>query len=168
MTAAPSALSRIMTWTVVVLTAVLLALGLAWHGFSADVHQRFWQDIADRIHGPMTFRYILQPVMAFVAALPDGINDARHGRSAFFWTDPGNPALKRGRLRQGLESTARVVLLGISMDVIYQMRVSDQFYPVEALLMAILLAVIPYFIFRPIVERVARWWFARAGTNRSH
>ena len=49
-----------------------------------------------------------------------------------------------------------MVLLGISMDVIYQFKVLDRFYPVEALMMAILLAVIPYFIFRWIVERVAR------------
>ena len=53
------------------------------------------------------------------------------------------------------------MLLGISMDVIYQFKALDRFYPVEALMMAILLAVIPYFIFRWIVERVASWWLAR-------
>ena len=33
--------------------------------------------------------------------------------------------------------------------------------------MAILLAVIPYFILRWVFERIARWWFARkpAGTK---
>jgi hypothetical protein len=52
------------------------------------------------------------------------------------------------------------------MDAIYQFKVFDRFYPVEALMMALLLAVIPYFIFRWIIEYVARWWFARksAGT----
>ena len=34
----------------------------------------------------MTFRFILQPVMAAVAALHDGIKDARLGRSPYFWT----------------------------------------------------------------------------------
>jgi hypothetical protein len=41
-----------------------------------------------------------------------------------------------------------VVLLGLSMDAIYQFRVFDRFYPVEALMMAVLLAVIPYFVLR--------------------
>jgi hypothetical protein len=59
-----------------------------------------------------------------------------------------------------------VVLLGISMDVIYQFKELDRFYPVEALMMAILLAVIPYFIFRWIVERVATWRFARKAPAR--
>ena len=69
------------------------------------------------------------------------------------------------RLKEGVGSIARMILLGISMDVIYQIKVFDQFYPVEAVMMAILLAVIPYFVFRWIVEHIARWWFARQGNG---
>jgi hypothetical protein len=152
---APSTLQRIMTWMVVVLAIVLLVLGIHLHGFSAEVHHRFWNDVFGRLHGPMTFRFFLQPIMALLVALPDGIDDARHGHSSFFWTNRGDPTLRRGRLRQGLVATARVVILGISMDVIYQLGVFNQFYPVEALVMAILLALIPYFFFRWIVERIA-------------
>ncbi len=160
-TEAPSKLGLAMTWLAVALTVILLLLGIFWHGFSLDVQQRFWSDIFERVGGPMSFRFILQPTMALLAALPDGINDARQGHSSFFWTDRGDPTVQRGRLRQGLTSTARVVLLGISMDVIYQLRELDQFYPAEAVVMAILLAVIPYFVFRWIVERIALWWFSR-------
>ena len=53
------------------------------------------------------------------------------------------------------------MLLGLSMDLIYQHKVSTQFYPAEAVVIALLLAVVPYFILRWIVERMARWWFAR-------
>jgi hypothetical protein len=150
-----------MTWLAVALTVILLLLGIFWHGFSLEVQQRFWSDIFGRVGGPMSFRFFLQPAMALLAALPDGIADARQGHSSFFWTDRGDPTVQHGRLRQGLTSTARVVLLGISMDVIYQLRALDQFYPAEAVMMAILLAVIPYFVFRWIVERVALWWFSR-------
>ena len=37
-------------------------------------------DIPDRPGGPMTFRFILQPAMAIIAALRDGVHDARVGR----------------------------------------------------------------------------------------
>jgi hypothetical protein len=151
----PSAFALALTWFALGLSAFLLALGIYWYGFSMEVHHRFWSDIADRIHGPMTFRFYLQPAMAFIAALHDGINDARHGHKSFFWTAHRDPTQKAGRLREGLISTARVVLLGISMDAIYQFKVLNQFYPAEALMMAILLAVIPYFIFRWIIELVA-------------
>ena len=113
----------------------------------------------------MTFRFFLQPTMAAIAALHDGIKDAREGHKSFFWTAWRDSTQHTGRLREGLLSTARIMLLGISMDVIYQFKVLDRFYPVEALVMAILLAVIPYFVFRWIVERAARWWLARKGAD---
>jgi hypothetical protein len=129
---APSAFARAPTWLVVALAAVLLALGITWYGWSTEIHHRFWQDIVDREHGPMTFRYYLQPAMAALAALPDGIKDARLGHKAFFSTALRDPTQPMGRIREGLVSVAHVVLLGISMDVIYQHRVLDRFYPVEA------------------------------------
>ena len=49
--------------------------------------------------------------------------------------------------------------------MIYQFRVLDHFYPAEAFVMVILLAVIPYFIFRWSIEGVARWWLARKSTG---
>lgn len=166
MTAAgPSALARAMTWLVVALAAVLLILGIYWYGWSMEIHRRFWADIFDRIHGPMTFRFYLQPTMAAIAALPDGINDAKLGHKSFFWSALWDSSAPKGRLREGLISTARVVLLGLSMDVIYQFKVLDRFYPGEALMMAILLAVIPYFVFRWIVESVVRWSWAHKGSG---
>lgn len=106
----------------------------------------------------MTFRFFLQPTMAGIAALHDGIKDAREGHKSFFWAAWRDPSQQTGRLREGLISTARIMLLGISMDAIYQFKELDQFYPAEAVVIALLLAVVPYFIFRWIIEGVARWW----------
>jgi hypothetical protein len=160
-TSTPATLSTALTWIAVTLAVVMLGLGGAWYGVSLDVHRRFWADIADRLHGPMTFRFYLQPAMALIAAIPDGIRDARAGHKSFFWSSLWDSTATTGRLREGLTSVARVMLLGISMDVIYQLKALDQFYPAEAAVMAILLAVIPYFVFRWIVEHIARWWFVR-------
>ena len=150
-----------LTWFALLITVVLIALGVYWYGFSLDVNQRFWSDIFDRFGGPMTFRIFLQPIMGLIAAVPDGINDAKHGHSAFFWTGRGDPAVKHGRLNEGLIATARIMLLGLSIDAIYQYRELDQFYPVEAVLFALILCVIPYFIWRWIVERIATLWLRR-------
>ena len=159
--ARPSRSVRIMTWLAVVLSAVLLVWGAARYGWSSEVNQRFWADIFAREHGPMTFRFYLQPLMAAIAALHDGTRDTRFGHKSFFWTAALDPTKHGGRLREGLTSTARIVLLGLSMDVIYQHKVLHTFYPVEAVMMAVLLAVVPYFVFRWIVEGVSRWWSAR-------
>lgn len=164
--ASPSPFQQALTWVVVLLAAVLLLLGVVLHGFSAEVYQRFGHDILGRVRGPMEFRFYLQPIMALIAAIPDGIADARNGHSAFFWTKRSDPTQRHGRLRQALVAIARVMLLGLSMDIIYQLKVFNSFYPVEALMMAILLALLPYFIFRWIVERVAHWRFDRACTAK--
>jgi hypothetical protein len=156
-----SRLQRAVAWLAVILAVALLAFGIFRHGFSLEVRERFWTDIFGRVSGPMTFRLFLQPVMGFVAAVPDGLRDAREGHSSFFWTSYGDTSLRHGRLRQGLIATARILLLGLSMDLIYQMKVFHQFYPAEAVMFSIVLAVIPYFIWRWLVERIARWHMAQ-------
>jgi hypothetical protein len=139
----------------------LAVLGLIWYGVSRDVLQRIWQDLVERPGGPMTFRFILQPIMAAVAALLDGIKDAQTGRSPYFWSVLHEPAERRARLHEGLISTARILLLALAMDTIYQLTVQGQFYPGEAVIIAILLAFIPYLLLRGPFARVARWWMGR-------
>lgn len=157
--------SRIMTWLVIALAVILVALGAWRYGWSPQVRDRFWSDLLGRPEGPMTFRFILQPTMAAIAAMHDGVADARFGHRSFFWSALRHPGRQAGRLREGLISTSRIVLLGISMDVIYQFKVFGAFYPVEALTIAILLALVPYFVFRWIVEAAARRWLDRGGTH---
>ena len=151
----------VLAWLVVIIAAVLVVLGLVLYGFSAEVHNRIWRDIFDRPSGPMMFRFILQPVMAAVAALHDGLADARTGRSPYLWTIVTTPGERGGRLREGLLSTARVILLGLGMDAIYQFVVLKTFYPGEMVIVALLLAFVPYLILRGPFARLARWWLAR-------
>ncbi len=104
----------------------------------------------------MRFRFILQPLMAAVAATHDGLKDARTGRSPWFWTVVGDRRERIGRLREGLTATARIILLGLAMDVIYQILVFKTFYPGEALVVSLLLAFVPYVLIRGPVTRIAR------------
>jgi hypothetical protein len=45
-----------------------------------DLLTRFWTDLVGRLTGPMTFRLILQPLMAILIAVRDGVKDAREDR----------------------------------------------------------------------------------------
>ena len=157
---AASRLSLVMTWIAIAITAVLIVLGFSWYGTSLQVRERFWSDIFGRVGGPMTLRFFLQPTLGFVAALKDGIKDARGQHKAFIWSTLSDPTQQRGRLREGLMSTSQMMLFGFAIDTIYQFRVFDRFYPVEAVMMVLLLGVIPYFIFRWVVEHLARWWLS--------
>jgi hypothetical protein len=103
--------------------------------------------------------------LAAFAALHDGIKDARLGRDPYLWTILTNPHEGTGRLREGLIATARITLLGFGMDAIYQAIVLKTFYPGEMLIIAVLLAFIPYLLLRGPFCRIARWWRASKSTD---
>lgn len=142
--------------------AVLIVSGVIWHGVTAAAFERFWRDLLGRPSGPMSFRFILQPLMAMIAAIREGAEDARTGRAPYFWTIVGNPQQRVERLGEGLTATARIILLGVTMDVVYQYLVFNTFYPDEALVIALLLAFVPYVVVRGPVTRFARWWRGNA------
>ena len=99
----------------------------------------------------MTFRFILQPAMAVIAALRDGVSDARLGRTPYVWAivrGVRSAEGRSGRLWEGISSTARILILGVVMDTVYQWLVFKTFYPVQAAMIAILLAFVPYLLLR--------------------
>lgn len=162
----PSQAKILLAQFVVALMIVFVVLGAAWYGFSADVRERIWQNLLDRPGGPMTFRFVLQPIMATIAALYDGAQDARTGRSPYLRTVLTDPAKRGGRLREGLISTARVILLGLCMDAIYQFIEFKTFYPAEAVIIALLLAFVPYLVLRGPFARFARWRQSDAAADK--
>jgi hypothetical protein len=146
----------------------LLALGVAWYGITDESLGRLWTDILDRPGGPMTFRFILQPTMAIIAALRDGFHDARLGRRPYIWAlihGVRDSEGRSGRLWEGIISTARILILGVVMDIIYQWKVLDTFYPGQSAVIAILLAFIPYLLLRGPFERIARHWVAHPAAS---
>jgi hypothetical protein len=151
---------------VIVLMLGFVVLGIAMNGLSVPVFERIWHNLLERPGGPMTFRFVLQPIMATIAALVDGVKDARTGRDPYFWTILTNPAKRGSHLHEGLVATARVILLGLAMDLIYQFIVFDTFHPAEAVIVAGLLAFMPYLLLRGPITRVARWWLARRSAIR--
>jgi hypothetical protein len=158
MTQPASKTQRVMARSALGLMAVFVVLGIAMYGLSTEVFGRIWQNTVDRAGGPMTFRFILQPIMAAIAALYDGIADARSGRSHYLWTLLTNPGKRLGRLREGMIATSRILLLGLAMDTIYQYIAFDTFHPAEAVIITLLLAFAPYVLLRGPVSRLASWW----------
>ena len=151
---------------VIVLAIVLIVAGVLWNGVTVDAFRRFWHDLVERPDEPMRFRFILQPLMAAIVAIRHGLNDARTGRSPYFWTMLGKPRERAQRLNERLNATARIIFLGLVMDAIYQVIVLGQFYPAEAVIVALLFAFIPYVIIRGPVARIARRWH-RASPNQT-
>ncbi|HEY2013337.1 MAG TPA: hypothetical protein VGH38_07530 [Bryobacteraceae bacterium] len=151
---------------VVAFILVFIAAGVVWHGVTVEVFQRIWHNMVERPTAPMKFRFILQPLMALIAAILHGLKDARTGRSPHFWTMLANPRERAERLREGLNATARIILLALAMDMTYQAVVLKEFHPAEAVIVALLLAFVPYVIIRGPVTRIARRWLGSDAVRR--
>jgi len=122
-----------------------------------EIFTRLWNDLIGRIGGPMSFRLVLQPAMALVFAIRDGLKDAREGRPAYFYSLFTEPESRRSLLREGFKAVSRVFAFAVIMDLIYQVTVLRRFYPVEALIVAFVLALLPYILLRGPVNRIARF-----------
>ncbi len=121
-----------------------------------DLLSRVVEDLVGRVSGPMKFRLILQPVMAALFAIRSGLKDAKENKPPYFWAMFTSPESRVDMMRDGWKSVGRVFILGIIMDAIYQFIVFRWFYPGEALLVAAILALIPYLLIRGPVNRIAR------------
>lgn len=120
-----------------------------------DVLARIWENLGGRIGGPLSFRLLLQPTVATVLAIRAGLQDARTGRPPYFWTILTSPADRRDLLREGWKEVAKVFVLAVIIDVAYQVMVFRWVYPLELLLVAFLLACVPYLLIRGPANRLA-------------
>lgn len=126
---------------------------------------RIIDNLIDRVTGPMKFRLVLQPLMAIIFAVRSGLKDARNGRPAYFWGIFTDPQDRKEMLRDGWKSVGRVFILAIIIDAVYQIVELRWFYPLEAFLVAIVLAIIPYLLIRGPINRIARHKVKRTGST---
>jgi hypothetical protein len=116
-----------------------------------------WDMIMGRSGGPFKLRFILQPVVATTLAIRAGLRDARAGRSPYLWRIASSrEKYERHTLfKEGWGDIGKVFTIAIVLDVIYEIVVFRWVYPVQALIMATVLALVPYLIFRGLTTRIA-------------
>jgi hypothetical protein len=129
-----------------------------------DFFSTYWNDFLGRFDGPLHFRLIMQPLMAMVFAVRDGSRDAREGRSAYLWSLITDSTQRSYLLHSGWKGISKVFVIAFALDVVYQFMVWHGLKPLQALMTAILLAVIPYAVLRGPINRV----MSISQTRRTH
>ena len=120
-----------------------------------DILARFAHDLTDRLSGPMTFRLVLQPLMAIILAVVDGLKDAKNGNPPYLWALFTRRGHRRATLKHGWKSIGRVFLFALILDFVYEIVGQPAIYPDEAIAVAIILAILPYLFLRGLVTRLA-------------
>ena len=117
---------------------------------------RTWQHLLGRIGGPLSFRLAIQPTVSIILAIRAGWRDAREGQSPYFWTILSNRSERYRLLRDGWKDIGKVFVLAAVLDIVYQLVVHRWLYPIQALILSTLVAIIPYLLIRGPVNHVAR------------
>ena len=121
-----------------------------------DILRRFWVNLIGRPSGPMSFRLVIQPIVASALAIRAGLRDAREGRPAFLGAIIKNAESRRELCRQGFRDVRNVFALAAALDAVYQLAVQRGVYVLELLVVPTVLAIVPYVIIRGPVNRIAR------------
>ncbi|HET6463322.1 MAG TPA: hypothetical protein VFH33_05935, partial [Candidatus Krumholzibacteria bacterium] len=107
--------------------------------------------------GPFALRFIMQPVVATLLGIRAGRKDARQNKPLYFWSifKAGDMYDRRAILRDGWGDVWKAFSVAIGLDVIYEIVAFRWVYPIQAIIIATVLALIPYLIFRGIANRIA-------------
>lgn len=113
-------------------------------------------EFAERAGGTLSPRLILQPLIASILAIRAGLWDAAAGKEPYGWGLLRDPENRVARIRNGWQSVGKVFLLAIALDVAYQVIVHGDVLLRQAIILAVLIAIIPYLILRGLTTRIAR------------
>jgi hypothetical protein len=117
-----------------------------------------WDMIVGRSGGMFHLRFIMQPVVASILGIRAGRRDARHGHPPYFWSvlQAGDAYDRRALLRDGWKDMGRMLSIAVALDVVYELIEFHWVYPVQALIIATALALVPYLITRGLANRVGK------------
>ena len=111
------------------------------------------QELLGRAAGPMHLRLILQPIMACFLATKAGIRDAKAGHPPFLFSYLKLPDQRKSLRQSAWKDISILFTIACVLDLVYQYIVFKEFHLLQTLLVAIVVAVIPYSLVRGLVNR---------------
>jgi hypothetical protein len=126
----------------------------------SDLLNRVWQNLLERTEGPMNLRFLLQPVMSLIFATRAAIKDSKNGTVPYLWRFMYSKDQRKSIAKEGWKDVGKIFIIGTILDIIYQLVVifglksQHAFYPLESFIVAFLLAIVPYLLFRGPLNRV--------------
>src|SRR5689334_63299 len=110
--------------------------------------------LTERLHGPMNFRFLLQPLMASYLAFRDGRKDAREGKPPFLWSLFKHAEHRPEMLRSAWKSIGKVFIVAVVLDIVFQLVVFRGFqWRGGALWAGVILALLPNLFLRGPINR---------------
>lgn len=122
---------------------------------------RIVENLFGRLDGPLHFRIILQPLMAAIFAIIDGVKDAKIGKPPYFRAIFFDFGQRKEHIKNGWKSVGKIFIIAAILDIFYQLKVIHRVYPGETLIVSLVLAIVPYLLLRGPVNRVVRMFISK-------
>lgn len=122
----------------------------------SEILSRGVEQLVGRASGPLQFRLVIMPTVVTLLAIRAGLKDARQGQPAFLWAIIVRPAGRRRRLLAAWKDITRIFIVAVVLDTAYQLVIFRAFFVVQALIVAVVCAIVPYVLLRGPVARLAR------------
>ncbi len=118
---------------------------------------RAFHQLLERPAGPFRFRFVLQPVAAAVIAVRAGMRDAGLNRDSFLKSFQAEPSKRSALIHDAWTDIAKVFIIAAILDGIYQVVMFRWFYPMQTLIVACILSIVPYVLIRvPVMHLMHR------------
>jgi len=117
--------------------------------------QAFLEDIPKRLAGPGRFRFILQPLMAIILGIINGIRDAKAGSPPYLKGLILHKGLRGELVQTGFMAVVNLLLMGILLDAVFQWIILGTSHAGAALVVGPVLIVAPYVCARSLSNRIS-------------
>jgi hypothetical protein len=77
---------------------------------------------------------------------------------AYGWAVLTNSVQRKELLLHGWREVAKVFIAAIVVDIVYELIIFRRIYPIRPLIVATLIALVPYPLIRGLVNRIVRNW----------
>jgi hypothetical protein len=127
-----------------------------------ELFTRVWTNLIERTEGPMSLRFVLQPTMSLIFAIKAAIKDSKNNTAPYLWRFASSKDNRHEIAKEGWKDFGKIFIIGTILDIIYQLVVifglksQSSFYPLESLIVAFILAIVPYLLFRGPLNRLIR------------
>lgn len=110
--------------------------------------------LQSRVQGPLSFRFILQPLLAIVLGIRDGRRDARIGLPPYLFDLLFDGKHRRSRLKSALPTLLLPFALAIALDIVVQFMLFERFFWGQGIVVGLFLIALPYTLCRGLSNRL--------------
>jgi len=112
-----------------------------------------WDRVLARVTGPLHFRLIVQPAVAILLGIRDGLRDAKAGEPPYLQAVLTHHETRKDKVESLWRSLRLGILVAIVLDALVQYLLFRSVRVVGALLVGTILMAFPYAIARALANR---------------